>query len=133
MAFYILQDSAPVLNQKKKVTDVVAAEDKRIEEVAKLRHIVLFKFKESASEAEIKEAEEAFKALQGKIGEIKDFEWGLNNSPEHLNKGFTHGFLLTFDSEEGRDTYLPHPDHKALGGILDPILEDVLVLDYWTY
>jgi len=39
---------------------------------------------------------------------------------------------LTFNSESDRDIYLPHPDHKAFGKILSPVLEDVLVLDYWT-
>ena len=97
-----------------------------------LRHIVLFKFKEDASEAEIARVEEVFAKLPEKISEIKDFEWGINNSPENLNKNFTHGFLLTFDSEEGRDIYLPHPDHKAFVEIVSPILEDVFVLDYWT-
>jgi len=97
-----------------------------------LRHIVLFKFKEDASEAEIARVEEVFADLPDKISEIKDFEWGINNSPENLNKNFTHGFLLTFDSEEGRDIYLPHPDHKAFVEIVSPILEDVFVLDYWT-
>ena len=97
-----------------------------------LRHIVLFKFKEGTSKSEIDKVEASFAALPSKIKEIKEFEWGLNNSPENLNKGFTHGFLLTFDSEEGRDIYLPHPDHKAFGEIVGPILEDVFVLDYWT-
>ncbi|NBC03122.1 MAG: Dabb family protein, partial [Bacteroidetes bacterium] len=76
-----------------------------------LRHVVLFKFKDSATEADIKEVEDAFLALPSKIETIKAFEWGLNNSPEGLDKGFTHCFLLTFDSEEGRATYLPHPAH----------------------
>ena len=97
-----------------------------------LRHIVLFKFKEGTSKSEIDKVEASFAELPSKIKEIKEFEWGLNNSPENLNKGFTHGFLLTFDSEEGRDIYLPHPDHKAFGEIVGPILEDVFVLDYWT-
>lgn len=97
-----------------------------------LRHIVLFKFKEEATKAQIKNVEEAFAELPLKIKEIKEFEWGLNNSPENLDKGFTHGFLLTFDSEAGRDIYLPHPDHKAFGEIVGPLLEDVFVLDYWT-
>jgi hypothetical protein len=39
---------------------------------------------------------------------------------------------LTFDSEKGRDVYLPHPDHKAFGAIVGPVLEDVMVFDYWT-
>ena len=64
--------------------------------------------------------------------EIKGYEWGLNNSPEGLEKGFTHCFFLSFESEEDRATYLPHPDHKAFGAVLRPHLDDVLVLDYWT-
>lgn len=97
-----------------------------------LRHVVLFKFKEGTSEEEIKKAEAAFAELPSKIPQIKGFEWGTNNSPEGLDKGFTHCFFLTFDSEEDRATYLPHPDHKAFGGIIGPILEDVLVVDYWN-
>jgi len=40
----------------------------------KLRHIVLFKFKESSSPADIQEIEEAFASLPSQIEEIKDFE-----------------------------------------------------------
>jgi hypothetical protein len=99
---------------------------------AKLRHVVLFKFKEDADPAAIKKVEEAFAGLPAKIPQIRDFEWGMNNSPEGLNKGFTHCFLLTFGSEEDRAVYLPHPDHKAFGALLGDILEDVTVVDYWT-
>ena len=97
-----------------------------------LRHVVLFKFKESATAADIKGVEEAFAALPAKIKEIRGFEWGTNNSPEGLDKGFTHCFFLSFDSEEDRAIYLPHPDHKAFGDVLGPHLDDVLVIDYWT-
>lgn len=98
----------------------------------KLRHVVLFKFKETAKESEIAKVETAFAALTTKIKQIKEFEWGLNISPENLNKGFTHGFFLTFNSEKDRDLYLPHPDHKAFGELIQPLLDDVLVVDYWT-
>ncbi len=97
-----------------------------------LRHVVLFKFKEGTAEADIKKVEAAFAALPSKIPAIKGYEWGTDNSPEGLAKGFTHCFFLTFDSEEGRAIYLPHPDHKAFGTVLTPYLEDVLVLDYWV-
>ncbi len=97
-----------------------------------LRHVVLFKFNESASEADIKEIEDAFSALPSKIPEIIGFEWGLNNSPEGLEKGFTHCYLITFADEEGRSIYLPHPDHVAFTEIVGPHLEDVLVVDYWA-
>lgn len=97
-----------------------------------LRHVVLFSFKETASAANIKEVEAAFSALPTKIKEIQAFEWGLNNSPEGLNKGFTHCYLLSFKNEAERDTYITHPDHVTFGTVLKPYLEDVLVVDYWN-
>ena len=96
-----------------------------------LRHVVLFKFKEGTAEEDIKKVEDAFSALPSKIPEIMAYEWGTNNSPEGLDKGFTHSFFLTFRSEDDRAIYLPHPDHKAFGAVLGPHLDDVLVIDYW--
>ncbi len=98
----------------------------------RLRHVVLFAFKETSTDADIMKVEKAFIALPSKIEEIRDFEWGLNNSPEGLNQGFTHCFLVTFDSEEDRAKYLPHPAHMEFVEILTPHLEDVLVVDYWA-
>lgn len=96
-----------------------------------LRHVVLFKFKDSASKEDIKKAEDAFEALPSKMPGITGFQWGLNNSPQGLNKGFTHCYYITFDGEKGREIYIPHPAHVAFGDLLKPILEDVLVIDYW--
>ena len=97
-----------------------------------LRHVVMFKFKEGTSKGDIKKVQQAFSALPSKIPQIASYEWGTNNSPEGLDKGFTHVFFLTFNSEEDRAAYLPHPDHKAFGNVLRPHLDDVLVLDYWS-
>ena len=97
-----------------------------------LRHTVFFKFKEGTTAEQMKQVEDAFSALPSKIEQIKAYEWGLNNSPEGLDKGFTHAFFLTFESEEDRAIYLPHPDHEAFGEILGPILEKVVVVDYWA-
>ncbi len=97
-----------------------------------LRHVVLFKFKDSASPADVKKVEDAFRQLPTKIKQIKGYEWGTNNSPEGLSQGLTHCFFLTFESEADRAIYLPHPDHKAFGKILSPYLDKVVVVDYWT-
>ncbi len=97
-----------------------------------LRHVVLFKFKDSSSIADIQKVEDAFRALPSKIKQIKSFEWGINNSPEELNQGFTHCFTLGFVSEKDRAIYLPHPAHVAFGATLQPILDKVLVIDYWA-
>lgn len=103
-----------------------------VQKMKKLRHLVLFKFKETVTASEITIVEKEFALLPSKIEQVKDYEWGINNSPENLNKGFTHGFLLTFDSENGRDQYLPHPAHMRFVKIIEPLIEDVLVIDYWT-
>lgn len=97
-----------------------------------LRHVVLFKFKETSTAADIKKVEDAFRALPSKITAIKALEWGTNNSPENLAQGFTHCFFVSFASEKDREIYLPHPDHKAFGQVLRPHLDKVLVIDYWT-
>jgi len=97
-----------------------------------LRHVVAFKFKESASPQDIRKVEEAFAALPSKISEIKGYEWGMNNSPEGLNKGCTHGFILTFHSEADRDAYLIHPDHKKFGELVGKLLAEVFVIDFWA-
>jgi len=97
-----------------------------------LRHIVMFSFKEGSTDEQVKAVTDAFAALPKKIKQIKTFEWGVNNSPESLNEGFTHCFFVTFTSEKNRGIYLPHPDHVAFGNILKPILDKVLVIDYWT-
>ena len=96
-----------------------------------LKHAVFFKFKDDAAEADVKKVEEAFAALPEKIESIKGFEWGINNSPERHSHGFTHCFMVTFDSEEGREAYLPHPDHQAFVKVLLPVLDKVRVLDFW--
>jgi hypothetical protein len=45
--------------------------------------------------------------------QVRGFESGTHIDKESSNQGFTHGFLLTFDNEEDRDTYMAHDDHKA--------------------
>jgi Stress responsive A/B Barrel Domain len=97
-----------------------------------LRHVVLFKFKETSSAEDVKAVEDAFRALPSKIKEVKSFEWGKNNSPEGINDGLTHCFFVTFASEKDRETYLPHPAHKAFVEVLKPHLDKVVVVDYWA-
>jgi hypothetical protein len=97
-----------------------------------LRHVVLFKFKDGTGEEQVGQIERAFCALSDKVDAIYDFEWGTDISVENLQQGFTHCFVVTFLSEADRAAYLPHPAHKALGELLGPYMDKVLVIDYWT-
>lgn len=113
------------------LTTAIAAE--KSEGTGKLRHVVAFKFKDSASKEDIQKVEKAFHALKDSIPQIAAYEWGTNNSPEKHNKGTTHGFILTFKSEKDRDEYLVHPEHKKFGALVGPLLADVFVIDFWAH
>ena len=64
------------------------------------------------------------------INTIIAYEWGTNVSPEGLNGGLTHCFLVTFKDKAGLDAYLPHPAHQAFVTLLKPSLDKVTVIDY---
>lgn len=98
-----------------------------------LRHVVMFRFRESSSETDVKRISEAFLALATKIEEIQDFEWGTNLSPEGLNKGLTHCYLVSFAGEKERDAYLVHPDHLAFSQMVEAHLHDLVVVDYFAH
>ena len=109
-----------------------ATESEASETTKHLRHVVMFGFNESSSETDIRGVVDAFAALPKQIPEIASFEYGKNNSPENLNDGLTHCFLVTFASEADREAYLPHPAHKAFVEVLKPHLKKVVVIDYWA-
>jgi Stress responsive A/B Barrel Domain len=97
-----------------------------------VKHIVVFKYKASATSGQIAEVTKAFKALKDKIPGIVEFEYGVNSSPENLNRGFTHVYLATFENAGARDAYLPHPEHKKFGELLGKldVLEEAFVVDF---
>jgi hypothetical protein len=37
---------------------------------------------------------------------------------------------MTFADEQGRQNYLPHPEHDALKELFGPLLEELVVFDY---
>ena len=97
-----------------------------------VRHVVVFKYRPSATPEQIREVTTAFRALKDRIPGIVAFEHGINDSPEGKNLGFTHVYLLTFESPAARDVYLPHPAHREFGQLLGRlgVLEDAFVVDY---
>lgn len=97
-----------------------------------MRHIVIFKYKPTATDDQIEKVTSALGDLKDKIPGIVDFEHGVNDSPENKNIGFTHVYLFTFEDAEARDIYLPHPEHQKFGEMLREmeVVEDVFVVDY---
>jgi hypothetical protein len=97
-----------------------------------VRHVVVFRYKDGATAEQIQRVTDEFRSLKDRIPGILAFEHGVNDSPEGHDQGFTHVYLITFESAGARDTYLPHPEHEKFGVFLRElgILDGVFVVDY---
>lgn len=96
-----------------------------------IRHIVLVKFKDTAP----------VEALFAELRDIKDkvpgllaTSSGMSESPEKLERGHMHGFVVDFENWDALQTYQDHPAHKALGAkLVDNAIggiDGILVFDY---
>jgi hypothetical protein len=84
--------------------------------------------------AEVERVFAAIGALRSEIPGILSYSWGAYASPEGLQRGYTHGFCMTFADSRSRDEYLPHPRHELVKArvlaILDGGVEGALAFDY---
>ena len=95
-----------------------------------IRHILLVKFKSTVTPSNIETVRELFESMPVKIEGVDAVEWGLNDSPEGLDQGFTHSVLMTFTNDQARQHYLPHPEHEALKAVFVQLVENIVVFDY---
>ena len=98
-----------------------------------IRHIVLTKFKQETDECEIEEIYEGLSELVDKLLGAQNFTGGRSKSPEQIERGYLHGFVIDFDTWDDLEAYAHHPEHKALGSrMIDRStggLDGILVLD----
>jgi len=95
-----------------------------------IRHILLIKFNQTANASKIGDLKALFESMPEKVEGVSSVEWGLNDSPENMNQGYTHSVLMNFTDEAARQRYLPHPEHEALKEVFIPLLDDIVVFDY---
>ena len=101
-------------------------------ESKKLRHIVAFKYKPGVSAEKMQEITAHFHSLKAKIPQIIAFEGGPDIALEKKTGKYTHCFIVTVNNEKDLAVYGAHPDHKAFSNAVDPLLAEVMVVDYWT-
>ena len=94
-----------------------------------IRHLLLLQFNNTAGQARIDAMFDQFVGLKASIDGIESIEYGANQSPENLNKDYSHSVVVTFSDSSARDHYLVHPDHKALEAVLLDLLADLIVFD----
>ncbi|MDC0496359.1 Dabb family protein [Planktomarina temperata] len=98
-----------------------------------IRHIVLTKFKPDTSEDKIAELYEGLSAVADKLPGAYGFTGGRSESPEQIERGYMHGFVIDFDDWTALQTYANNEDHKALGAqlVANAVggIDGILVLD----
>ena len=111
-----------------------------------IRHIVLFRYRETVSKEERREVTRRFLSLQKSLRNgapyIVSIEEGAQISGEGADKGFEQAFVVTFRSQGDRNYYVGKPiitnpdsydlEHQAFKEFIKPFLapEGVLVFDY---
>jgi hypothetical protein len=99
-----------------------------------VKHIAFMRFLPQTPREEIGDVYAALEDLKTKIPGLLDFTGGPYSSPEGLNKGFTHAFVMTFEDAAARDVYLTHPAHETVKdqilALLDGGIDAVAVFDF---
>ena len=98
-----------------------------------IRHIVLTRFKPDVSEETIKSIYDGLADVIETLEGAANFTGGRSQSPEQIERGYMHGFVIDFDSWDALQTYTDNEDHKALGSqlVANAVggLDGILVLD----
>ena len=98
-----------------------------------IRHIVLVKFQAGFSEEAISALFGELDTIRQKVPGILGITAGRSESPEKIERGYMHGFVVDFEDWDALDRYQNHPDHKALGGqlVANAVggIDGILVLD----
>lgn len=98
-----------------------------------IRHIVLTKFKPETTESDIAQIYAGLSALVAKMPGAQNFTGGRSESPEQIERGYMHGFVVDFDSWEALQAYADNAEHKAFGGqlVANAVggIDGILVLD----
>jgi hypothetical protein len=62
---------------------------------------------------------------------VKRIQGGKDNSPEGLQNGLTHAFVVEFANANDRNYYVEQdPAHQAFKKELEPLVEKTVVLDF---
>lgn len=98
-----------------------------------IRHIVLTKFTAETPEDKIAEIYGGLSALADKLPGALNFTGGRSESPEQIERGYMHGFVIDFVSWDALQNYAGNPEHQALGGqlVANAVggIDGILVLD----
>ena len=93
-----------------------------------LTHIVLFKFKASVTETDIRTVEDLLDDLPNKIVEIHQYEFGRNIIQSERSYDFA--LVALFANAESLQRYAEHPDHLSVVRKMSNLCENIVTVDF---
>ena len=99
-----------------------------------IHHLVLLKIRRDVRGEALQRIFTAIGSMKAHVPGLLSYHHGPYSSPEGLQRGFTHAFVMTFDTAQSRDTYLVHPEHEKVKAqvlaALDGGLDGVIAFDF---
>jgi hypothetical protein len=80
-----------------------------------IRHIVLIRFRPEVTAAAVADLFAELHQINGKIPGLLAITAGKSESPEQMERGYMHGFVVDFADWEALQAYQDHPEHQVLG------------------
>lgn len=93
-----------------------------------LKHVVVVKFKISASESAIAEVEKELGGLPAIIPEIMEFEYGRDVL--RSERSYDFALVSRFENLEMMQRYQVHPAHQKVVAKLKEISDSILIVDF---
>ena len=90
-------------------------------------HLVFVAVRENAAPEDVDDLVSSIKSLKDAVPSVVDLSVGENFSER--SGGYTHGIFVRFESVEGLQEYMKHPDHLAVVEKLDTLTTRIVV-DY---
>ncbi|KAF2200904.1 dabb-domain-containing protein [Delitschia confertaspora ATCC 74209] len=106
-----------------------------------ITHVLLFQFKTTADPTAVANLLKAVLAMKDNCVQtkangkskpyIKSVKGGRDNSPEGVQFGITHAFIMEFNSVSDRDYYVASDkEHHRLQKVVAPLIEKAQAIDF---
>jgi hypothetical protein len=83
-----------------------------------IKHIVLIRARPDVAAAELHSIFTELAALRGRLPGLRSVTFGRSDSPEKIERGYTHGLMVDFDDWAALKAYADDAAHKAAGARL---------------
>jgi hypothetical protein len=93
-----------------------------------IKHIVMWKFKETVSVVERQEMKQQLLALQGRVSCLTAIEVGMDFSKKESSMDMV--LCSEFQTKADLQAYAMHPEHLKVVAFVQPLVIDRTVVDY---